>query len=89
VNASDVKWALTEAVDVTNLTPGEGYNVLVARVSAPGAVVVTVTGAGNVLLNGVYVDLGDDLPSWLGILDEAVAYNEFGTRSYRSDAVEA
>lgn len=70
------EWVIEEAVNATVVALGP-YTVLVERVSFPGAVVLTFTATGRVLVNGVDSDLGDDLPCYLGIGD-AVADEPLG-----------
>lgn len=77
-------WALKEVVDVTLIVAdAENLNnsFLVTRVSEPGAFVLTFAEA-NVLINGVYTDLGEDLMYFCSLADELTMgprYPEPGT----------
>jgi hypothetical protein len=64
-------WALTEPVDVTlvsvNTDTAESV-ILVTRVNAPGAFVLTF-GESRVLTNGVDVDFGEDMIEYCALAD--------------------
>jgi len=67
-------WVLTESVDVT-LTQSDPSIYLVERatwtnkVQVPAAITLTIN-ENLVLVNGVYVDLGDDLMSVCSLIDD-------------------
>jgi CO dehydrogenase/acetyl-CoA synthase delta subunit len=69
---TEISWALTEVVDVTMIVsdPDDlNYSFLIERVRESGAFVLTFAEA-NVLVNGVYRDLGDDLMYFCSLSDE-------------------
>lgn len=65
-------WVLGDAVYVTlTSVAGDGsMTYLITPVGRPGAVVVAFDPDGQVLVNGRYVDLGDDLMSLCSLVDE-------------------
>lgn len=71
------EWVKTNALYVTVITPD---SVLVMDQDRSRAVVIAYDageGTGQLLFNGVYVDVGDDFPVFLGLMDE-VADNGHG-----------
>ena len=69
-------WALKEVVDVTVITSDPAnlnHSLLFTRVDGPGAFVLTFDDT-NVLINGVYVDLGEDLMYFCSLSDDLMMY---------------
>jgi hypothetical protein len=63
------EWVLAEDIDVIVTSRGGHLELLVARVSGPGAYLLRINWAGKISVNGEPCDLGDDFPAYLGIFD--------------------
>lgn len=66
----DYEWVKTNALYVTPITPD---SILVQDSDRTRAVVIAYDagdGTGQLTFNGVYVEVGDDFPVFLGLLDE-------------------
>jgi hypothetical protein len=73
---TEFSWALTEEVDVTLLaTNADTLNnsFLIERIEEPGAFVLAFADA-DVLVNGVYRDLGEDLMYFCSLSDELTMF---------------
>jgi hypothetical protein len=71
--AVQMDWALTEPVDVTLVKLGNDDTetiVLVTRTRQPGAITLSFCTDGDILVNGVYQDLGDDMMEYCAMTDE-------------------
>jgi hypothetical protein len=68
-------WVLDEDVDVTitSVIDEDLYDdhleILIARVSAPGAYLMRAGTDGRIMINGEYADLGDNFGRYCGIFD--------------------
>jgi hypothetical protein len=70
---AEFRWALKSSVRVTMIRSDPDMLTgayLVQNLSAPGALLLEFDDC-RVLLNGKFVDLGDDLPCWCGLADVA------------------
>lgn len=72
--SEDYEWVLEESVQVTIINPGnmagEMFEVLIARLNRPGAVVLSTDDDGKMFTNGEFVDVGDDFPRYWGLFDQ-------------------
>lgn len=79
------EWALCE--DVLVILTGQDADLgaseyLICRISGPGAVILTFYHEGFVYANGEFVDFGDDLMCYCGLVDAVMLspeYPEIGT----------
>lgn len=70
---ADMDWVLAEPVDVTlvkQTSDGSETIVLVTRTVQAGACTLAFMDNGDILVNGVYRDLGDDMMEYCSITDE-------------------
>lgn len=70
---ADIDWVLTEPIDVTlvkQTSDGSETIVLVTRTVQAGACTLAFMDNGDILVNGVYRDLGDDMMEYCAITDE-------------------
>ena len=73
-----IDWVLTEPVDITLVKLDNGSSdtsecetiVLVTRTRQPGAVTLSFCANGDILVNGVYHDLGEDMMEYCAMTDE-------------------
>jgi hypothetical protein len=67
------QWILTEDIDIMVLhSEGDQRELLIDRVFGPGATVLKVTASGEITVNGLRKDLGDDAPAYRGIFDYVI-----------------